>query len=286
MSEESATELEEETETEGQTEELEQDGGSAEEKPEGEEVEVFLAGEDSGSQPLMDAEQVSAIVSRRVNRARAKYTVRDDEANKLQASNDALREQNALYKDIVDQRQATEAPKRPIASDYLEGEDDSRFRTDDEAYRRQIIRDEIQKSQVPQTDTVTNQDFAAQQELRNRQTKHYERTVKLGVKDYEAMEDVAVETLGRDAVNQIINMTDKSDLIVYFLGKHPSEAQHFADLINTDARKALVHLGKLEEKVKARPKVSSTRVPDPDEERAGGASPSNKQRGPSGVTYE
>ncbi len=286
MSEESAAELEEGTEAEDQTEGLEQDGSSAEESPEGGEVEVVLAGEESGSQPLMDAEQVSAIVSRRVNRARAKFAVRDDEANKLQASNDALTEQNALYKDIIGQRQATEAPKRPVAANYLEGEDDARFLTDDEAYRRQIIREEIQKSQTPQQDTVANQDYAAQQELRNRQTRHYERTVKLGVKDYEAMEDVAVETLGRDAVNQIINMTDKSDLIVYYLGKHPSEAQHFADLINTDARKALVHLGKLEEKVKARPKVSSTSVPDPDDERAGGASPSNKQRGPPGVTYE
>jgi len=302
MSEVSEVELEEEdtAEDENQTEESQDDQGDGTEQVEtsegdSEEVEVFLSGENSGSQPSMSAEQVSEIVSRRVNKANAKYVVRDDEANQLQAENNALKEQNALYKGIVSKQQqaseASDAPKRPIASEYLEGELDAKFRADEESYNRavyrQIAQDEIRESSVQNVEQnkAANQSLVDEQENKRKSYAHYEKTAKLNVPDYDAMEDAAVASLGREAVNQIINMAENSELIVYYLGKNPNEARHFASLIDTDSRLAFKHLGKLEERVKSRKKASSKRAPDPDEERTGGSAPANKKRGPEGVTY-
>lgn len=307
MSEVSEVEADEETGTEGedQTEDdqTDQDGGSEEEdasESDSGEVEVFITGEDSGSQPSMSAEQVSSIVSRRVNKANAKYVVRDDEANQLQLENDALKEQNALYKAMsVKQQQAAEAsdaPKRPIAAEYLQGEDDAKFLAAEESYNRavyrQIAQDEIRESSVQNVEQskAANQSLVDEQENKRKSYAHYEKTAKLKVPDYDAMEDAAVASLGRNAVNQIINMADSpesSARVVYFLGKNPSEARHFANLIETDSRLAFKHLGKLEETVKTRPKASSKRAPDPDDERTGGSASgkNNKQRGPEGVTY-
>ena len=114
---------------------------------------------------------------------------------------------------------------------------------------------------------------------------HYERAANLKVKDYEAAEDKVVSVLGEDATRVLINVSDKSEQLIYFFSKNPDELDRFAAIAERDAGRALFEIGRLQSQIKLKPKSHQAPPPDPDEELEGGALPKKGQRGPRGAKF-
>jgi hypothetical protein len=120
--------------------------------------------------------------------------------------------------------------------------------------------------------------------LETQQMSHYERAAKLGVKDYEATEDKAIEIFGLDHTNHLIANLDNSEVALYYFGKNPEVAHKFAEKLKTQPIKALIEMGTHLAGVKVKKGGKST-LPDPDEELEGGTRSGKKQRGPKGATF-
>jgi len=234
----------------------------------------------------MNADQVNDVVQRRLARNNRSHKKRDDEAAELEAKNAVLEEQNALLHQIASQKQTAELPKRPIASDYSEGEDDSRFLADDGAYIRGVFQEEIQKSNAQQVDRdeSTQQSLANKRRFDSNLKVYAEQSAQIKVSDFEVKEDAAVETFGQDGVDQIINLADNKALVVYYLGANPVVAQKLVGLMRTDPDRAFRELLKIDNRVMSGKKAPSQRAPDPDEERPGSGVPSSTGGAP-GAKY-
>jgi hypothetical protein len=133
---------------------------------------------------------------------------------------------------------------------------------------------------------VTSDQSALALKLRQRQEAHIERAQKLKVKDYEETEDVTLSIMGHDKVNHIIlALPDKTELIMYYLGKNPDVAHKYSAMLETEPIRALIELGGILSEIKVKPSSKKTRE-EPDEDLEGGNLPSGKKkRGPKGATF-
>jgi hypothetical protein len=133
---------------------------------------------------------------------------------------------------------------------------------------------------------VTSDQSALALKLRQRQEAHIERAQKLKVKDYEETEDVTLSIMGHDKVNHIIlALPDKTELIMYYLGKNPDVAHKYSAMLETEPIRALIELGGILSEIKVKPSSKKTRK-EPDEDLEGGNLPSGKKkRGPKGATF-
>lgn len=199
-----------------------------------------------------------------------------------------LEEENKVLKLALEQKgapqpQALEFPNSetfdggPSDPDYLKAVND---------YNQQQIQEGIRKglAQVTQQTTVTTSKTEAAHSLEQSQTAHYDRAAKLGVKDYEATEDKAIEIFGLDHTNHLIANLDNSEVALYYFGKNPEIAQDFADKLKTSPIKALIQMGSHLAGVKVKKGGKST-IPDPDDELEGGSGIKPQKRGPKGATF-
>jgi len=114
-----------------------------------------------------------------------------------------------------------------------------------------------------ESNTSRNSNHAsATQKVEEAITGHYARASDLNVPDYEATEDLAIETLGANLVQSIQSSADNSELILYYLGKKPEKASEIAALYRISPGKATLALGALSGKITLRP--NTTKAPNPD----------------------
>lgn len=252
---------------------LDEDGEPIQ-KPEDTEVEIVLSDEDS--QP--DKQQnIDRIVRKRVNRLNTKIAKVEEDSTfkdeKIKLLELALEQQKSPPQEL----------KQPDYRDFDDGTDDSKYVEALQTFQKGYLDSQIQQAMaklVPQQiEPRTNVD------LERSQTRHYNNAQTLGIKDFEETEDKAIEILGKDTVNQFIQNSEKSHIVLYYLGKNPDKAEELAELINTNPVKGTLQLGALEEKLKVKPRGKTQQAPDPDTEIQGSSSGTAGKRGPKGATF-
>lgn len=240
-----------------------------EEKPK-EEFEIVL--DDEGSQP-----DENRGVRKRVNKLNKRVEVATEGRDRAIEELTSVKHQNELLQLALDQEKTS---KPPNPNDFDDGVADPKFVEANSVHIKSMIGSEVQKhaksAPAPQTEVVNH-------DLVRMQTRHYEQADALKIDDFEETEDKAIDIIGRETVNQVIGASDKSHLILYYFGKNPRKAESFADLVATAPVQAAIEIGRLEEKLKVKPRTQTQQV-DPDEEIQGGSASSGK-RGPPGATY-
>jgi len=272
VSTEEVTEVIEPTGEEERPEEAGDDSETDGEQQEPTEVEVVLDGDD-GSQP-----DKQHGIRKRINKLNKKVAQAEGTTADAEQELATEREKNKLLRLALDQKAPVEAATPPDPEDFDEGVRDPKYIRALTDYNQPMIAAEVQKQTAgltpAQVDTVDPG-------LERKQTHHYERASDLGAKDFEETEDKAIEILGNDTVNQVINNFKKSELLLYYLGKNPGKAEEIAQLIKTNPIMGVAELGRMEARLSAKPKSITEPTPDPDEELQGGspsASKSNKHQ--------
>lgn len=186
-------------------------------------------------------------------------------------------------------QQTTPEPlKRPDPDKFDAGIYDPEYEKAVDEYQDKRLDDRVNARLAEQSkkSTVTNDQVALAQKLRQKQEAHIERATKLKVKDYEETEDKAIAIMGNQNVNHLIlALPDRSEQLIYYLGKHPDLAQKYGDMLETETVRALMELGGILSEIKVKT-VSKKSLKDPDEDLEGGNLPTGKKkRGPAGATF-
>lgn len=265
---------EEVTEEQEDQEEASEGSESTEEtETEDEVTEIVLEGDD-GSQPV---DQNNLGIRKRINKLNAKVSDANDGRDTANTALANEQEKNTLLRLQLAQQQQPEPSKIPDPLDFDGGASDPKYVTAMNSYHQEFVRVALAE-QAPKPETKTNA------ELVKAQTRHYEAANDLGISDYEAVEDVAVEILGKETVNQLIGQASNSPLILYHLGKNPEKAKRIAELVAANPIKGVMELGALAANLKVT-KVKRNQAPNPDGVLEGAKSPSKGTRGPKGAVY-
>ena len=236
------------------------DDSEGEENQDAIEFEIVRQGEE-GSQP--DNKQRG--FQKRVNKLNSKIAVANDAATQASRELETEREKNKLLRLALEQKAPVENVSPPDPMDFDDGVKDAEYIKALNNYNMPIIAAEVQKQTASLRDTSSRS-----KELEKKQLKHFERAEELGAKDYDETEDTAISILGKDTVNELIVNSDKSHLVLYYLGKNPSKAEELAELIKTNPLKATLQFGRLEAELNVKPKAKQA-TPNPDEELEGGS---------------
>jgi hypothetical protein len=286
-----------ETEGEGDGAEGEdgKESGGQEGEPEGDGQAGEADDDDQQDQIVREGEtQPQATTPRgflkRIKKLNGRVVSAKVETDEFKERNEILEDQNKVQKMRIEQLEGqpkTEPLKRPDVIDF-DGAYDPEYQkaVDDYQDQRQDARLNKRFAEQTQHSTVTNDQTALAQKLQQKQLAHVERASKLKVKDYEETEDVAISILGSDKVNHIIMaLPEKSELLLYYLGKNSDVAQKYSDMLETETVRALMELGGILSEIKVK-SVSKKSLKDPDEDLEGGNLPTGKKkRGPVGATF-
>lgn len=182
--------------------------------------------------------------------------------NSSKEETSAAQEENKLLRIALQQKQEAEADVLPDPSQFDDGVSDPGYI----AALTETITKKVTRTQAVNTPAKAsvNVDLARAQEA------HGERADKLNISDYADVQDVTVGILGLDTVNEIIKASPKSESVIYYLGKNPDEAEDIRDLLKTNPVQATMEIGRLEARLKVKPRAKTQPLPDPDTEVQGG----------------
>lgn len=226
-------------------------------------VEVVREGKE-GSQP-----DKQHGIRKRINKLNTKVSTAESTASDAQAELVREQEKTKLLTLALEQKTSSAAPPNPV--DFDDGARDPKYVKALQDFNRPLIAAEVER-QTKKLPAVQPDNT----DLERRQTRHYERAEKLGAKDFNETEDKAIAILGNEVANHLIRNSDQSHMVLYYLGKHPDEAEEIARLIETNPIKATLQLGRLEAELNVKPKANSEPTPDPDAEIAGGTPSAGK----------
>jgi hypothetical protein len=228
---------------------------------------------------------------KRINKLNGRVDAAKGETDQFRERNLHLEDINKVQKMRIEQLEGA-PPAQPLVKPdpekFTEGiYDDGYIKAFDEYQDKKLDArfDERIAKQTKQSN-VTSDQSALALKLRQRQEAHIDRAQKLKVKDYEATEDITLSIMGHDKVNHIIlALPDKTELIMYYLGKNPDVAQKYSAMLEAEPIRALIELGGILSEIKVKPSSKKT-LKDPDEDLEGGNLPRDKKkRGPKGATF-
>lgn len=227
------------------------------------EFEIVRTGED-GSQP----DNNHRGIRKRINKLNARNEELAKELDGSSQEIEHLKQKNRLLEMAAQGKPVKDVNLPPDPYDY-DGVSDPEYQKALSAYTQKQVAAEVQRQ--AEAGNSLQQKAARDRELEKRQTRHYEEAEALGAKDYEETEDKAIEMLGKSTVNHIISATDKSHLVLYYLGKNPAKAEALAELVERNPVRAMMEVGRLEAELNVQKKAKSTNpTPDPDEPLEGG----------------
>lgn len=244
----------------------EADDKATSEKPEG----VEITRESGESQPPI---QQHFGIRKRINKLNARNHEAVERADEAHARTGILEEKNKILEIALQQARENQSQvKQPDPADFDDGYTDPRFQEQQNAFNQEVIQREVSKQVQASTKTVEDNSSVhfQSQELEKKQLKHYERASEIGAKDYSETEDKAIEVLGNEVVNHIIDNFTDSQYLLYYLGKNPNEADRIAGLIQSKPILGIAEIGRLSSQLKVKPITNTT--PNPDEELEGGES--------------
>lgn len=232
------------------------------------EAEITLRS-DGGSQPEKD-NQIG--IRRRINKLNAKREAAEAESSETTQKLAVMDERNRMLQLSIDQMKAqSEATKPPDPNDFDDGALDPKYISAQNAFNQEVIQAAVKK----QTDQIVLQQPqpAVSAELLQRQERHYKRAAELGNKDFYEVEEKAIGILGKDIVNHLIENSDRSAELLYYLGINSDTAEELAELVKSHPIKGVLKLGALEADLVVKP-AKRNQAPDPDEELEGSVPPS------------
>tara|TARA_R110000782_G_C14819205_1_gene413830 strand:+ start:31564 stop:32529 length:966 start_codon:yes stop_codon:yes gene_type:complete len=224
-------------------------------------------------------QSLDGIIQKRVKKLNIKVDKATQQATDATTEAGLLREKNKILELAIEQqREAAVKPKAaPDPDDFDLGYEDPAYRNEQRKHTQAEISAEVQRQVAGVTKGFmqSNQADAVSKDLVKKQTGHYQNALKLGAKDYNEVEDAAIEILGQDVTNQLISNFDDSPTMLYYLGKNPAEAERLSNLIKTNPIKGVAEIGRLQVELKVKPK-KTTDAPEPDEEIIGGKASSSE----------
>lgn len=262
-------------------------------EPQNEDDPVELDTEDNGEEVLDEIEIVrendtlslkqqslDGIIQKRVKKLNIKVDKATQQASDAATEAGLLRERNKILELAIEQQKekALSKPKAPPNPDDFDlGYEDPAYRNEQQAFNQGQISAEVERqvAKVTQTFMHSNKTDAVSKELETKQNGHYQKALKLGAKDYNEVEDAAIEILGQEVTNQLISNFDDSPTMLYYLGKNPVEAERLSNLIKTNPIKGVAEIGRLQVELKVKTK-KTTDAPEPDEELTGGKGSSSE----------
>ena len=271
-----AEEIEAEVETTDEAEEVSEEAETPAETEE-DEVELVINGEDEPT----SKQDVPKGFLKRINKLNSK--VEEAQAGKTQAElkAEALAEQNKL---LVQQLQARSQPQSgpPLPENY---ETDEQYTEAARQYQARQLQQMIDQkvTEREQLNAKTAAQSMEDQKLNDALKQHYERAEKLKVKDYEVVEDVAIEAMGKDIAKYVMANIESSQNLMYVLGKRPDKAAYFGRLIHENPIKGMLELGAFSKEIIVKSKTSN--APSPETEISGGKVGGYNYAGPSGATF-
>ncbi len=250
--------------------------GEEEKTPEPQKFEVVRKGsEGSQTDEQRKLDEVAIKVKRREKRKRAKSDERANEADQRASLKD---EENQLLKLRIQQLEnAPQELKQPDPDDF---EDTAKYREANSNYTQSLIEQEVKKQTA--NFVAPQQAEAPNQELERSKRTYYTKAIELGADDFEEAEDRVIDAIGEDALDHLIQNSDKPHLLTYYLGneKNKRELDSVSDLLKTNPVKATLQLGRLEAELEAQPSGTHEPAPNPDDELEGGTpgSPDDYER--------
>jgi len=163
----------------------------------------------------------------------------DSENSDLATRLIALEQENKLLKsNRLSQNEASNAP----TLESCEG-DVERFQAEtlrySQAQTEKLVDKKLNMLQNNMAEQNNNQAFESSV------NGHYDRATKLGIANYSELEASALNILGSDLVNDIVQNVDNSEKVLAMLGENSEEAYRVKTLLEQNPVKATVELGRL-----------------------------------------
>ena len=237
------------------------------------EVEIVIEGEE---EPTSKA--VPKGFLKRIGKLNGKVEAANSETEEAHRRNALLVEENKLLRLKSQPAEAPMTKPRPEQFDT-----DEEFEAAEETYfdARQDKRAEAKLNQRLTQQHNINTQAAQAAELRANLETHYERAEKSKIKDYEALEDKAIDTLGNDISKVIMANTPNSERVMAYLGKYSAQAEALKNELSNNPIKGMLKLAEISLKVKA---VSKSKIaPNPEASLNIGSATSGGKG--NGVTY-
>lgn len=241
-------------EIESTDEDVNPEGTGEAEAPE-EEIVIGLEGEDT-----LPQNDVPKGFLKRIEKLNNKVDAAKADASSVAEELALERERRRLLELALEQQKQPTGPPNP--NDFADGVADPEYLQKQAEFTQHQINQALAERPAPEPQADPN--------IERNQIAHYERAAALGVKDYAEIEDKAIEVLGQDITNTIIqSCEDDSEKVLLYLGKNPDKAEELRRLAETNPLKGVLHLGALRSKIVVKRNAKS--APDPDEEIQGGA---------------
>lgn len=239
-----------------------------------EEVEIVVEGEEKPA-----SKSVPIGLRKRFNKLNGKIDAANSEAEEARKRAQMLEEENKLLRLQAQQSKPVARPKEDdfdTHAEYVaavEKYDNDRIERIAEEKANQILK---------QSQTQSNTANQSQQ-LQSKIEAHYDRASTLKLKNYEELEDKAIDILGTDLAKVIMANTAKSHLIMAHLGANVGKAMELAELVKTDPVSAFAQAVEIGSTLSVRPKSNA---PDPESRLSSGSGLVKGDEGPKGATYE
>ncbi|MEW8053455.1 MAG: hypothetical protein AB2754_16160 [Candidatus Thiodiazotropha endolucinida] len=222
--------------------------------------------EDPDSLPKSDSVPLGTFINQK-----RKWKEQAREAGKTA---EALEAENQLLRMQLEQGPKQETLVEPTLESC--GHDEERYQKERLDYMYKLGVEESKKyvdeqlSSLNQTTQVRQQEATTDSAL----DRHYTEAGKLKVSDFNDAEDKVIDLFGKEATQTLIANSERSHLLVYWLGKNPGKAAYYANLIKTQPLKGAMALGELEAKLKTKPK-SDKPPAEPDTPLDGASTPTD-----------
>jgi len=232
-----------------------------------EDVEIIVEGEDKPA----SKSQLPHGIRKRFNKLNGKIDAANTQADESTRRADALEEENRLLRL---QAQTVQPATRPDEDDFdtrleylaaMDKYDDVRI---EKAAQEHV-------AQFAQQNHTQNTQASQNAKLEESINDHYSRADSLKMKNYEELEDKAIDALGVDLSKVIMANTEKSHLIMAHLGANPAKAAELVELVNVNPVKALVKAVEIGNSLSIKAKSNS---PDPETKVESGVAVSNWQK--------
>lgn len=195
---------------------------------------------------------------------------KDREAEKARQRAEALEQENKLLK-----KQLNPGPGEKPTLEACGGDTDRFERELSRWYEGQAD----QKADEKASNRV--KEFQQEQALESRDAKmqkqidaHYDKVIESKIEGYDQAEANAIDWLGEQIVNGIIEVTDNSPEVIHFLGSNEEEAEALLEILKKSPAKGTAYIGRLSAKVdKFSKKPGEDDELEPDESLSGGGAP-------------
>lgn len=221
---------------------------------------IVLEGDESTSSD--DGKKITGPgwLHRRVRKLNDKVDAAEGRANESDARSELLKEENKLLRMQVD----------ALKSGSRNDDDDDEAtggmtQADVDRRAREIVQEELNSASA-----AVGQE-QSQAAVTQKLEKHYDRAGELNVPDYEETEDAAIEVLGKDLSRFIMSSSNKSQLVLYYIGKNPAKGYELAQKIKSDPGSGAIEIGELASKLslKQADTQNDDDLPEPDSDLGG-----------------